>query len=166
MRLVSSEDLNLAVENVLKNIQGIDQLYPSQLELLKCMVEKENIFFTSATNSGKTLPPVIFPNILTELNLLGYNFPPNPKVLFVTALNSIQLSLVSSMNSLGLKCSAVTSENVDEILNSTISVMFISPEVMKLSGVTRVLLNWRDEFVLKVIDEAHLGTNLLKHRCG
>ena len=157
MGQVCREDLLQAVDNVLHLLPGIDQLYPTQWKLLESLVDGENVFFTSATNSGKTLPPVIFPSVLRELNLLGYSFPPNPRVIFVTALNSIKHSLVSSMNTLGLICSAVSSENVEEILSSSTSVLFISPEVLKLPQVTQVLLKWRSEIVLKVVDEAHLG---------
>ena len=45
--------------------------------------------------------PVIFPYICSELNYLGYkDFPLNSKVIFLTALKSIEISLVSSMQTL------------------------------------------------------------------
>ena len=52
---VSEEDLNLAIVNVVKQLNGIEMLYPSQINLLKCLIERSNVFYTSPTNSGKTL---------------------------------------------------------------------------------------------------------------
>ena len=131
MEEVLSDDLLIAVDRVVGKINGIDELYPIQIQLLTSLVKKENTFFTSATNSGKTLPAVIFPHVLDELKKLGYNNS-SGKVLFVTALNSIKLSMVSSMKSLGLECEAVTVENYADVPASETKVLFISPEVMKL----------------------------------
>ena len=153
------DDLKVAVENVIEQIDGIDELYPIQMQLLSSLVKRENVFFTSATNSGKTLPAVIFPQILDELIKLGHNIS-SGKVLFVTALNSIQMSLVASMKSLGLQCEAVSVQNYAEVLASDVRVIFISPEVMKLPRISSCLLDHRQSFTLKVIDEAHLGVNI------
>ena len=49
---VSEEDFNLAIENAVGRITGINKLYPSQTELLKSLVEQKNIFCTAPTNSG------------------------------------------------------------------------------------------------------------------
>ena len=153
MDVVSKDDLDVAVSNVLKRLTGISQLYPSQYQLLCRLVEKENIFFTSPTNSGKTLVAVILPDVVSELAVLGYEFPKNPKILFITPLNSIKLSMVSSMNNLGVECKAVSKENIEETLSSGVSVLFISPEVLKMDSVVKVLLRFRSNFILKVIDE-------------
>ena len=156
---VLKDDLIVAVENVVEKIEGIDELYPIQMLLLSSLVKRENVFFTSATNSGKTLPAVIFPQVLDELIKLGYNIS-SGKVLFVTALNSIQMSLVASMKSLGLECEALSVQNFAEVLASDVRGIFVSPEVMKLPRVSSCLLEHRQSFVLKVIDEAHLGVNI------
>ena len=88
---------------------------------------------------------------------MGHEFPPVPRVLFITALNSIQISLVESMTSLGIGCAAVTRDNVDQILSSELSVLFVGPEVLKVPSVTKSLLKFRTTFVLKCLDEAHLS---------
>ena len=85
------------------------------------------------------------------------SFPANPKVLFVTALNALKLSLVNSVRRIGINCEAVTSDNLLELLNSSTPVLFISPEVLKQAAVTQILIIHRTKFVLKVVDEAHLG---------
>ena len=154
---VSEEDLNIAVDNVLQRLVGITKLYPGQMELLSKLVEGQNIFYTSATNTGKSIPPVLLPSVMCELNKIGYDFPTNPKVIFITALNSIQLSLVGSTKALGICCAAVTRDNAAVVLGSPISVLFIGPEVLKLRCVTQLLLKSREEFVLKTVDECHLG---------
>ena len=157
MTSVDPEDLDKAIADVLEGVQGIRELYPNQRELLATLFENENIFYTDSTNSGKTLPTVLFPEIIKKLNIAGYNFPENPKVLFVTALNSLQLSLVNNVKALELDCDIVTSDNIDILINSDTSVLFISPETLKLPAVTEALLLKRKSFVLKVVDECHLG---------
>ena len=176
MDSVKQRDFEKAVESVLHGLSGISGLYDSQTEVLQSLVtENANLFVTSPTNSGKTLPPVIVPAVLLELNTMGYEFPASPRVLFQTALNSIQLSLMLNMKSLGIQCSAVTRDNVDQVLISETPVLFIGnyiaqsgkvladfspfvgPEVLKVPEVTKSLLKYRESFVLTVIDEAHLG---------
>ena len=79
-------------------------------------------------------------------------------MLFITALNSIQISLVLSMKDLGISCAALkSSDNIEEILCSETNVLFVGPEVLKLPLVSKALLKWRSLFVAKVVDEAHLG---------
>ena len=87
----------------------------------------------------------------------GYTFPVAPKVLFVTALNSLQTSLVKNMEQLGIDCGVLTRENVDILLGSRIGVLFVGPEVLKQKIVTQEIMKHRSSFVCKVIDEAHLG---------
>ena len=157
MTTVEPEHLNEAIEAVLEGVHGIKELYPNQKELLASLFQHENIFYTDSTNSGKTLPTVLYPEILKKLNIKGYNFPENPKVLFVTALNSLQLSLVNNVRALGLKCEIVTSDNIVSVIDSDTSVLFVSPEILKLPAVTSALLLRRKSFVLKVVDECHLG---------
>ena len=158
MNVVKDEDFDRAVNAVVENLVGVDGLYPSQLEVLRALVVGEdNVFLTAPTNSGKTLAPVILPGVLKELNKMNYNYPPVPRVLFITALNSLQLSLQSSMESLGLQCAAVTKENVDQILRSEVSILFIGPEILKIPSVTKSLLKLSSSFVLKVVDEVHIG---------
>ena len=153
-----SVDLDKAIRSILNNLKGIESLYTGQLELLSCLLQEDsNIFYTSSTNSGKTLPTVILPSIMKELNTLGYCFPKNPKVLFLTALNSIQMSLMVTMEKIGVACESLNSENAKYLLKNGPDVIFISPETLKISEVTRVLLEHRSDFVLKIIDEAHLG---------
>ena len=62
MEEVNLVDLNTAIGNVLDDIVGIDELYPVQIELLSALVQKNNTFFTSSTNLGKTLPCVLVPS--------------------------------------------------------------------------------------------------------
>ena len=154
---VAAEDLSTAIRSVVDNLVGIDELYPSQRELIQALVDNENVFYTGSTNSGKTLPTVMFPNVLKKLNSMGYSFPVAPKILFITALNSLQLSLVHNTKALGIKCEVLTSKNAPALLTSEVSVIFVSPEVLKLPLVTKQLLAQRKAFVLKVVDEAHLG---------
>ena len=153
--------LNDAVKAVLENVDGISDLYPSQYEILTALLQNDTIFYTGSTNSGKTLPTVIYPEILKKLNSVGYSFPTNPKVLFVTALNSLQLSLMNNVRALGLECDAVTSDNVQNLMKTDKTVFFISPEVLKLPNVTQTLLSHRSAFVLKVVDECHLGNKIM-----
>ena len=158
MSQIKSEDLEKAIDKIVKKLAGIDNLYPSQHELILALVKSDNIFYTASTNSGKTLTAVIFPDILKCLHSFGYSFPSNPKLLFVTALNSLKMSLVNNVKSIGVSCEAVTSENLKELLTSTTtSVLFISPEILKQPCVTQMLILHRAMFVLKVVDEAHLG---------
>ena len=159
--LINSDDLSAATNAVLSQLVGIDELYPSQLMILNAIFENDNIFYTGSTNSGKTLPTVMYPEVLNQLNAHGYNFPKNPKSLFVTALNSLQLSLFNNTKSIGLHCDILTGANAEDLLNSTVFTLFISPETLKLPEVTRLLLEHRKSFVLKVIDEAHLGNYYL-----
>ena len=154
---VSKEDLEVAVGRVVKNLIGIDKLFPSQMELLTVLVEGHNTFFTAPTNSGKTLPPVLLPYVLCELNKLGYSYPQNPKMIFLTALNSIKISLVTSMKKLGIDCVVITKDNVEDTLSSASRVLFVSPEVLNTQYVTQYFLKARSDFVLKTIDECHLG---------
>ena len=153
---ILSKDLAFCVDNVVDKLPGIENLYPAQIQLLDTLLKKDNIFFTSATNSGKTLPAIIFPDVLEELRKLGYNVR-SGKVLFLTSLNSIKMSMVSSAQKLGIMCAAVTVENCRDVVVSGAKVLFISPEVLKVARVTSCLLGHRDDFVLKVVDEAHLG---------
>ena len=125
MKEVLQEDLNLAVENVLDNIEGISSLYPIQLQLLSSLVKQDNIFLTAPTNAGKTLPVVILPQVVEELNKLGGYRLPHGKVLFVTALNSIQLSMLNSMRLMGIKSAALTTANCEEVLDTDVDVIFI-----------------------------------------
>ena len=157
MTQVTPSDLAEAITAVIADIDGISELYPSQRELIATLFQHDNIFYTASTNSGKTLPTVLYPSILKQLAYNGYNFPQNPKLLFVTALNSLQLSLKNNVKALGIDCEAVTSANLGELIASTTSVLFISPEVLKLPSVTQTLLSNRSSFVLKVVDECHLG---------
>ena len=157
MMQVKSCDLDHAIQVVLNRLNGVSELYPDQYALLQILFEKDNIFYTNGTNSGKTIPAVIFPDIIKQLNRVGYKFPPKPKVLFVTALNALQLSLLNNVKTLGISCGAVTSTNIKSLINSDDSVLFISPEILKLPDVTKTLLQYRTYFVLKVVDECHLG---------
>ena len=120
-------------------------------------MDQKNIFMTSPTNSGKTLLALIFPSVLSELHGLGHTeLKVNGKVLFLTALNSIQMSMISSARYMNIKCESVTESNVEELMSSDNSVLFIGPEVMKSSRVIKALMKWRRLFVLKVVDEVHL----------
>ena len=80
----------------------------------------------------------------------------NSKIIFLTALNSIQISLASSMQTLGIKSAIVTLSNVEKVMNSDATVIFVGPEVLKTPLVTQILLKWRKSFILKVVDEVHL----------
>ena len=153
---VLGEDLTKAVTSVLEKIDGIEQLYPIQMDLLSSLVRGDNVFLTSSTNSGKTLPAVLFPSVLDELIKLGYNLS-SGKTLFVTALNSIKISMLASMKALGIECEALTLENFADVLKTETKVLFISPEVLKVARVSSCLLIHRNSFVLKTVDEVHLG---------
>ena len=157
MEAVTKEHLDQAIHCVISQTDNIEQLYPVQEQLIEALVMKENIFFTSATNSGKTLPVAMYPLILDELQKLGYKVSTG-KVLFTTALNSIKMSMISNLRKFGIVCEALTSENYHHVLAATeIKVVFVSPEVLKNPLVSRALLAHRNSFVLKCVDEAHLG---------
>ena len=155
--MISEADMEKAKKNVVETLPGIDNLYLSQKNVLKRLLLKENIFLTSPTNSGKSLPPVLLPGVCVELSKMGYSFPQTPRVLFVTALNSIQHSLVASTNMIGIRCEATKNDNVQKALEAGVSVLFIGPEVLKMKTVVQNLLMYRTDFMCKVIDEAHLG---------
>ena len=127
MSEVTLVHLNEAIQAVTEKLNGISDLYPSQYEIITALIQNENIFYTNSTNSGKTLPTVIFPDILKHLNSFGYKFPSNPKLLFLTALNSLQLSLINNTKALGISCEAVNSENIQSLIDSNVAVLFVSP---------------------------------------
>ena len=128
--MIAKEHLQQAIGKVISKIDSIDQLYPVQEQLIEALVMKGNIFFTSATNSGKTLPVAIYPLILDELKVMGYEVQ-SGKVLFTTArLNSIKMSMVSNLKNFGIECAALTSETCRQVVASTeVKVVFLSPEV-------------------------------------
>ena len=64
---IKPEDIERAIEEVVKKLNGIDNLYPGQHEIILSLFHSDNIFFTSSTNSGKTLSAVIYPEILKYL---------------------------------------------------------------------------------------------------
>ena len=70
--------------------------------------------------------------MLDELKNFGYEVATG-KAIFVTTLNSIKLSMVSSVKALGLQCEAVTMDNyVDVITSPAVKILFVSPEVLKI----------------------------------
>ena len=111
MKVVKA-DLDKAIKAVVADLKGIEHLYPGQYELLTKLFDEANIFYTSSTNSGKTLPGVIFPAVMMQLDRSIYTYPNNPKVLFLTALNSIQLSLIVSLRHLGIACDYITHSQI------------------------------------------------------
>ena len=123
-------------------------------------MHQENVFLTAPTSSGKTLPAVLLPMVFNELKALKYDVPLNSKVLFMTALNSLQTSMVLSLNALGISCMAVNQENINEAFHQDMNVVFIGPEMLKTNSVTCALLSNRNCFSLKVIDECHLCKSL------
>ena len=58
---INNIDLEKAISTVLSKLVGINSLYPKQWTLLNALIKHDNIFYTASTNSGKTLPTVIFP---------------------------------------------------------------------------------------------------------
>ena len=154
---IDPKHLNEAISEVLCSLNGITDLYPIQMKLLETLFISDNIFFTASTNSGKTLPVMIYPLVLNALKKFGYSTINNPKILFVTALNSLQLSLLNNVRKIGINCLALSSTNIKSALASPTPVLFISPEVLKVKTVTQSLLSNGSKFVLKVVDEAHLG---------
>ena len=152
---VDIKHLNLALSDVLLSLKGIDVLYDHQYEFLKTILANQNIFYTNSTNSGKTLPCIIYPELLKKLNAYGYNFPSRPKVLIVTPLNALQLSHINAVKGLGLKSGSLSTKNVLGMMTSDISILFVSPETLKLPQVAKALLTHRENIVLKVVDEVH-----------
>ena len=157
MKSIDDADFTNSVKTVIGSLPGVTELYPHQLELLNCLVNRKNVIMTSPSNSGKTLPALILPRIFNELHSLGYEeLPADRKVLFVTALNSLQMSMVSSTRAMKISCESVTSKNIDELLKSDVSILFIGPEVLHIPSVSSSLLKCRGRFILKVVDEVHL----------
>ena len=160
---IAERDFLTAVREVEEQLVDIDKLFTSQLDVLRVLVmEDNNVFLTAPTSSGKTLIPVVYPLILSRLSDMGYNVPKFSRVLFVTAMNSIQLSLEASILKLGVACASVTRDNVDQILDAKVFIILIGPEVLKHANVSKTLLKHRDTFCIKVIDEAHLGKILVE----
>ena len=155
---IAESDFLAAVCKVEEHLVGVDKLFTSQLDALRVLVmEDNNVFLTAPTSSGKTLIPVVYPLILSQLSDMGYNVPKFSRVLFVTAMNSIQLSLEASILKLGVTCASATRDNIDQILDAKVSIILVGPEVLKHANVSKSLLKHRDTFCIKVIDEAHLG---------
>ena len=86
--------------------------------------------------------------------MLNLGLPENPKVLILTALNSIKDSLAENMMCLGLDASVLTIGNAKQVLESqTVKIVFVSPEVLKQSSTVQALLAVRNTFVLKCIGQ-------------
>ena len=67
-------------------------------------------------------------------------------------------SMISNARMMGISCEGLTSKNYAALLESSdIKVLFVSPEVLKISAVSTALLAHRKDFGLKCIDEVHLG---------
>ena len=49
---VTPEHLQQAVKAVVDKIEGVEELYPSQYEVLEALLENDNIFYTNSTNSA------------------------------------------------------------------------------------------------------------------
>ena len=64
-------DISIAIDEVVSRLTGIESLFDGQLTLLQHLIRGENVFYTSPTDSGKTIPPVILPDVLKQLNTLG-----------------------------------------------------------------------------------------------
>ena len=160
----SKRNFDDCVSLVVEELNHVTSLYPVQNELLDALYEHENIFFTSCTNSGKTLPAIMFAKVIKKLQHLGsMDSPKNPKTLFITHLNSLQQSLVNNTRKLGIECDVITSENVKELFqNENKEVLFIGPEVLKQESVSEALLSFRNQIVLRVVDEAHLGKEFVR----
>ena len=158
VRRILRADFHLALESIIEDLPGITSLFDSQKEVLKDLLNGDNVFLTLPTNSGKSLPPLILPRMCRELIKLGYSFPHKTRVLFVTALNSLQYSMIANAKDLGIRCTAITNVNIVDVMQSDVDVLFIGPEILKLTSVTKTLLRHRAEFICKVVDEAHLGT--------
>ena len=47
---VSSDDLDRAIQCVLQELNGIENLYPIQRQIISSLLQSDNIFFTSSTN--------------------------------------------------------------------------------------------------------------------
>ena len=111
-----------------------------------------------ATNSGKTLPPCLFPYIAEDLRRRhSVEVPVNPKCLMVTALNSIRGNMAVKLTNLGLAVRVVTSENVESVCQSNgIRILLLSPELLENKLVTQTLLSIKDNFIIKCVDECHL----------
>ena len=90
-----------AVKGVLSTLPTVHDLYQSQWEMLTALFTHDNIIFTASTYSWKTLPSVMYPLILKELRNFGYPSKEKSKILFVTELNALQLSLLQSVRKCG-----------------------------------------------------------------
>ena len=69
---------------------------------------------------------------------------------------------ISNLDQLGVKCAGLTGKKIEDenAMSSDCQVIFIGPEVLKIESVRQILLLNRKRFILKVIDEAHLGMQL------
>lgn len=59
------------------------------------------------TGYGKSLTFQLLPGVLRSLNAKGYEFPANPLVVIISALNSIVEDQVKYLRSLGIKAGYV-----------------------------------------------------------
>ena len=131
MEVLNDEVILQAIKEVKDELIGIEDLYEGQYSLLTNLMKGEDIFYTASTNSGKTLPTVMFPLVIRKLANKGLNFPTCPRILYLTPLNSLQLSLVNNVTAHGIECNAVNAENVSILLESSTPVLFIIPETLK-----------------------------------
>ena len=61
------------------------------------------------------------------------------------------------MEKLGLESEVITQLNVKEVVkSSSVKILFVSPELLKLNEVIQSLISVSASFVIKCIDEAHL----------
>ena len=75
----------------------------------------------------------------------------------VTALNSIRGNMAVKLANLGLAARVLTAENVKSVCQSKDErILLLSPELLDNRLVIQALLNVKDDFVVKCIDECHL----------
>ena len=67
----SVAEIQYAIDEVVKELHGINSLYQNQLDILACLMQNDNIIYTDSTNSGKTLPTVLFAKVGLKLHRLS-----------------------------------------------------------------------------------------------
>ena len=59
----SAEEVEYAIDKVVAELKEINSLYPNQQKVIETLLKKDSIIYTDATNSGKTLPAVIYAQV-------------------------------------------------------------------------------------------------------